>query len=315
MEIGGYIEFPQFFGNMMHENAIAINSARNCLAYLIEAKTISKIALPKLLCASVGQICKRYNVQIRYYSIGTDFLPCNLNMENEEWLYLVNYYGQIENKKIEQVKAAHRKLIVDNVQAYFQMPVKNIDTIYTCRKYFGVPDGAFLYTDSYIEKPLEQDYSSKRMVHLLGRFEQSASKHYSEYTENEGVIENLPLKRMSKLTANLLHGLDYEVVKASRERNYVYLDKVFASINKLTPKMPEGAFMYPLYISNGMAIRKKLQNKKIYIPTFWPDVFDLCQETELEYDMAKNILPLPCDQRYDLDTMSYLAEEVGRCLN
>lgn len=42
-EIGGYIEFPRFTGELMHGGAISLNSARNCRAYLIEAKNIKKL--------------------------------------------------------------------------------------------------------------------------------------------------------------------------------------------------------------------------------------------------------------------------------
>ena len=72
--------------------------------------------------------------------------------------------------------------------------------------------------------------------------------------------------------------------------------------------------MYPLYIENGAEVRKQLQAKKIFIPTLWPAVFNLCKENELEYDMAKNILPIPVDQRYGIDDMDYLLEEVYKCL-
>ena len=68
--------------------------------------------------------------------------------------------------------------------------------------------------------------------------------------------------------------------------------------------------MYPLYIANGADIRKKLQEEKIYIPTLWPDVFDVCNETDLEYDMAKNILPIPCDQRYEFEDMKFIVDEI-----
>ena len=66
--------------------------------------------------------------------------------------------------------------------------------------------------------------------------------------------------------------------------------------------------MYPFYIKNGSEIRKKIQAKKIYVPTLWPDVFNLCGENELEYDMAKNILPIPVDQRYDIEDMVYIVD-------
>ena len=39
-EIGGYIELDTYGSSSMHENAIKLNTARNCLAYLIETKKI-----------------------------------------------------------------------------------------------------------------------------------------------------------------------------------------------------------------------------------------------------------------------------------
>lgn len=316
LEIGGYMEFPKFTGSMLHCDAIALNSARNSLAYLIEAKKISKITVPRFLCASVEQICRRYNVQIHYYFIGKNFLPLNLQeTENDEWIYLVNYYGQIDNSMIMNIKKQHKRLIVDNVQAYFQEAVNNVDTIYTCRKFFGVPDGAFLYTNEQISRLLQQDRSSERMVHLLGRYENSAKEYYSAYLANEGIFEQLPLRKMSKLTNNLLHGIDYTNVKDIRENNYMYLHQKFSAVNKLSLIVPDGPFMYPLYIPNGSKIRKKLQNKGIYISTLWSDVFNICNESELEYDMAKNILPLPCDQRYSIKEMEYLAQKICEYIN
>lgn len=310
LEIGGFIEFPSYEGELYHENAIALNSARNCLAYLIETRDIKKIALPKFLCESVTDVCNKNNVEIHYYSIGKDFLPIEYKYNENEWLYLVNYYGQISNNQIEGFKKKYKNLIIDNVQSYFQMPIQHVDTIYTCRKYFGVPDGAFLYTDFLIKRELEYDKSSRRMIHLLGRFEESANKYYSNYTENEELFTHLPLLKMSKLTDNLLRSLDYEWIKKVRNQNFSFLHNEFSDLNKLDLKIPNAPFMYPLYLSNGFEVRKKLQKKEIYIPTLWADVFALCQESDLEYDMAKNILPLPCDQRYSLCDMKYIVAQI-----
>lgn len=315
MEIGGYIEFTQFNGSIFHDDAIALNSGRNCLAYLIESKNIKRIAIPKFLCDSVSDICKKYNLDIRYYSIGKDFLPQILQHEDGEWIYLVNYYGQIDNNQIVKFKQKYENIIVDNVQAFFQMPLGDTDTIYTCRKFFGVPDGAFLYTDKKLNCDLENDVSMNRISHLLGRLEENANKHYSEYIVNEEAFINLPIRKMSLLTENLLRSIDYKIVQITRERNFLYLDNKLGVYNKLKLQVPVGAFMYPLYLANGADIRKKLQEEKIYIPTLWPDVFDVCNESDLEYDMAKNILPIPCDQRYSLEDMEYMVSEVEKCLN
>ena len=148
------------------------------------------------------------------------------------------------------------------------------------------------------------------MYFLLGRFEKSASEFYKEYVVNEKYFNNEPIKRMSKLTENLLHGIDYDYVKKKRTENYIFLNEKFSSINKLELIIPQGAFMYPLYIDNGKKIRKNLQKNKIYIPMLWPSVIDRCTKMDLEVSMAENILPLPVDQRYGCKEMQIIVDKI-----
>lgn len=314
-EIGGYLEFPEFSGGILHDDAIALNSARNCLAYLIETKGIKSIALPQFLCDSIEQTCRKYNVKIRFYSIGADFLPLEMKADADEWIYLVNYYGQIKNSQIVKYKKKYRKLIVDNVQAYFQEPADNVDTIYTCRKFLGVSDGAFLYTDVYNMREIELDKSADRMTYLLGRYENTASEYYATYVKNEKKFETYPLRQMSELTKNLLRAIDYNWVEKTRRENFCYLKNCFDSINQLKLQIPNGPFMYPLYLPNGADIRRLLQKKCIYIPMLWPEVLERCGEGELENDMAKNILPIPIDQRYTVEDMKYVSNIIQECLS
>lgn len=309
-EIGGYIELEQYHLPMLHDNAIALNSARNCLAYLIKARKIKSILLPRFLCDSVDKVCRRENVCVRYYSINESFMPQDISLLENEWLYLVNYYGQLTNSDIEMFYNKYNRVIVDQVQAYFQMPVGKVDTIYTCRKFFGVSDGAFLYSEVKLDEELSQDISYQRMNFLLGRYEKTASEFYKEYVSNNDIFEKEPIKIMSKLTDNLLRAIDYETVKNIRTTNFTILHKEFQSINKLKLKIPKGAFMYPLYIPNGEIIREKLCSEKIYIPMLWPDVLDCCSDNSIEFDMARNILPLPVDQRYGLSEMLYIIKHI-----
>lgn len=309
-EIGGYIELDNYNGQMLHDKAVALNCARSCLSYLIQAKKITKIVVPKYLCASVRDVCKREQVTVRYYSIDEKFLPTNILLDTDEWLYVVNYYGQLDDCLLQQLHAKYHRIIVDNVQAYFREPIKGIDTIYTCRKFFGVTDGALLYTDTIMNCEFEQDQSFERIRYLFGRYERCADEFYGDYTTNEALFMDVPIRSMSKLTRNLLHAIDYSTVKEKRTNNFQVLHDAFKEKNKLHLKTPEGAFMYPLYIEHGAHVRGELQKRKIYIPILWPDVFKLCDEKELEYDMAKNILPLPVDQRYGKEDMLYLIQQI-----
>lgn len=305
-EIGGYIELDTYRLPMLHDGAIALNCGRNALAYLIRAKKIAKVYLPKFICDSVIGVCQREGVDISFYRIDLSLKPViDFELQMDEWLYLVNYYGQLSDDKIKAYKDRYHNIIVDQAQSYFQLPLNGVDTLYTCRKYFGVPDGAFLYTDQKPDEAFPQDESFERMHFLLGRYERTASEFYSEYVENNHFFENEPIKYMSKLTCNLLHAIDYSNVKQTREANFRYLHQSLKSVNQLKIDCV-GTFMYPLLIDNGAVVRKKMQNEKVYIPTLWPSVFNICAEADTEYKMAENILPLPLDQRYCVQDMDII---------
>ena len=313
-EIGGYIELDTYHLPMMHESAIALNCGRNCLAYLIRSKGIQKIKLPFFICSSIPGICEREGIEKSFYHVGMDFKPVeDLSLEENEWLYLVNFYGQLSNEEIQYYVKRFGKVIVDQANDYFSDPLAGVDTFYTCRKWFGVADGAFLYTDRILTDELPQDESFERMEFLLGRYERTANEFYAKYSANNEYFIDQPIKRMSKLTANLLHGIDYGTVENRRKKNFEYLQEQLGTYNQLNPRI--ASFMYPFMIENGTDVRKKLLTKKIYIPILWPAVFELTDKNDLEYKMADSILPLPIDQRYGIEDMKYMIEEVLKCIN
>lgn len=310
-EIGGYIELDTYHLPMLHEGAIALNCGRNALAYLFKAHGIRKLKLPYYICNSIVGICDREGVEKGYYRIGLDFRPTwDLILEDDEWLYLVNFYGQLSNEEIQAYVKKYSRVIVDQANGYFEAPLPGVDTIYTCRKWFGVADGAFLSTETKLNEEFPRDVSYDRMRFLLGRYERSANEFYGEYNANNKYFITEPIKRMSKLTWNLLHAIDYEAVKKRRTENFDFLQERFAGINRL--KLSTAAFMYPLMIEHGADVREKLQTEKIYIPTLWPSVFEIAAPCDLEYKMAENILPLPIDQRYTLGDMEYMAEAIEK---
>lgn len=298
-EIGGYFQLEQYDLPALHNNALKFNCGRNCLAYIIETKNIKKILLPYYICDSVIDICKKYNVHIIYYHINSKFLPIDLEYDDETYLYVANYYGQIKYETKKKLLKKYKKIIIDNTQAYFDKYLKKCDNIYSCRKYFGVPDGAFLYTDcNYNYDSLEYEEVFNKMSHILGRYEKSASEFYKKFVDNDEQFCDSNVKKMSKITDNLLHSIDYKKVRKIRNKNYKFLYKGLKKINKLKLRMVDGAYCYPLYVENADKIRKNLIDNKIFVPLLWPNVIDDMDSETLEYKFAKNILPLPYDQRY-----------------
>jgi len=206
-------------------------------------------------------------------------------------------------------KQKYDRLIVDHVQAFFQKPLAGIDTLYSCRKFFGVPDGAYLATDTFLEGPLPVDVSASRMGHVLGRFDtDSARDYYTASQDNNRRFRDLELCSMSRLTHNILGAVDYLHVQNARERNYAVLERALSAQNSLKLSSPIGPYAYPLYCRNGLQLKKELAQVGIFVPTLWPNVLE--GGNALERDYAANILPLPCDQRYREDDMKRVASEV-----
>lgn len=315
-EIGGYIEFEKYHGKMLHSDGIKMNCGRNCLAYLILAREIRKLVLPYYMCCSVLELCQRYGVETRFYHIDSFFRPENIELADDEWLYFMNFYGQMCQLEIEEYVYKYQRIIVDFTHDYFHGPIKGTDTLYTCRKFFGVSDGAILYTDvKHPEIEIETDESFERLHYLLGRFERPASEFYDEAVKNNGRFRCAPIRKMSKLTENLLHGIDYQWVKERRTDNYAYLNIHLKGINQLKVKDIEGAFAYPFMVSDGERVKKELAASKIFIPTLWPNVLDSMPEDTVEFQMAKNILPLPCDQRYTESDMKRMINCIFSIMN
>lgn len=314
-EIGGYFQLEQLIKNEYYKDLISLNTARNALVYVMKAKKINKLYIPYYLCSSVSETLEKHGYDFEYYYIDKDFIPIlNKSLDEREHLYIVNYYGQLSNNKIYLLKKQYERIILDNTQSFFQKPIPGIDTIYSCRKFFGVPDGAYLSTDVIWDERLEEDKSSSRMKHILGRYEGQAPDFYNEFKKNDESFKELPIKKISKLTRNILGAIDYEKIIESRNRNFEYLHGSLKHTNILDIKLPYSPFAYPYYVENGIEIRKKLAEKKIYIPTLWPNVLKENHEDSIEYDYAANILPLPCDQRYGIDDMKILLKELILCL-
>ncbi len=309
-EIGGYFGLEKLISNEYYPDLAAVNNARCALLYIIKAKHYKKVYLPYFLCDSVRLVLERENIPFEEYRIDRTFLPVlDIKTTPEEVVYIVNYYGLISEEQLISLKNRFGNIVVDNAQAFFARPVKGIDTLYSCRKFFGVPDGGYAYTEAEFRDSIPVDVSMERMKHILGRYEgNSASDYYDFFNDNDESFKEIELRLMSKLTHNILGAIDYQEAKRRREENFMILSEALGEINSLKPKCPPGPYAYPFYIQNGMTVKKQLAKRKIYVATLWPNVLDTGLDIETEY--TENILPLPCDQRYSKEDMQRVVNAV-----
>ena len=310
-EIGGYFEIECFEGKKLYKDLISLNYARNALEILAKERKISKIYLPYYLCNLVFEKCNKLNIFVEFYHIDFEFKPIleNIKLGDKEYIYIVNYYGLLTNEYIKSLKMKFSNIIVDNVQAFFQEPIKEIDTIYSCRKFFGVPDGAYLSANIINESITEEEKVIDDIKYMIGRLEgSSASEFYNDFKKVSDQIKDRNAKRMSKFSDNILKSINYKNVKKKRENNFKYLHKHLENLNLLNiPKNLKGPYMYPFLVENSEKIKNKLIKNKIYIPLLWPNI-DNKNLNEYEKKFINNILPLPIDQRYNEEDMKKIIE-------
>src|SRR5690606_39004611 len=123
-----------------------------------------------------------------FYHINENFLPQISKINSIEALLYTNYFGLMDNN-VNILKEKFNNLIIDNSQAFYDMPHPNIPSIYSPRKFFGLPDGGFVYhTNEVSTKNYNTDVSNERFGHLLKSIELGKEQSYNEFKTNDGLL-------------------------------------------------------------------------------------------------------------------------------
>lgn len=308
--IGGYfsLELPQ--REEYHKESLRLNTGRNCLEYVLRARGYKKVYIPYYTCDVVLEPFKKLGIPYEYYHVDIHLeIRDRFTLKADEALLYTNYYG-LKQRYVEQLaEKVGTRLIVDNTQAFYAKPLSGIDTFYTCRKFFGVADGAYLYSDAVLDEEIEQDYSYDRMAHLLKRIDLSAEEGYADFRRVDDGLDNQPIRRMSKLTQRIMQSIDYEVAARRRRENYQMLHEALGGENNLELPLDEEAvpMVYP-YLAPVKGLREKLIENKVFVARYWPNVLDWITKDDIEYLLAFQMQPLPIDQRYGVKDMKRIID-------
>ena len=311
--IGGYFSLELSRGELYHPNAITLNTGRNCLEYILRSRGCRKVYIPYYTCGVVLEPFQKLSVGFEYYHIDQKFeIADKIVLNNDEAVLYTNYFGLKQDYLKLLAEQYGKRLIVDNTQAFYAKPVEGIDTFYTCRKFFGVPDGAYLYTEAKADFEIEQDVSYDRMSFLLKRLDLGAEAGYADFREQSERLVGLPIKKMSNLTTQMMQGIDYQAVAQRRRKNYEYLNKHLAATNQLQLPFADDAvpMVYP-YLTDDKNLKQRLISENIFVATYWPNVLEWCKQEDWEYELAQRTVFIPIDQRYGIEDMKRIIEVIN----
>jgi len=311
--IGGYhaLKLPLIDVNAV-QGMIKTNSARSAIKLILSSSEARKVWLPAYTCDAVVEAATDVGMAFDFYRIDNNFdVEPSLQPKDDELILIVDYFGLCgEAIKRSISRFEPKQTIIDCSQAYFSEYADSLGTIYSPRKFFGLPDGGLLYSnDTNIKQPGCRDRSSEsRMSHLISRITNSPETAYQQYIKAEQEISKLPVQGMSRLTERLLQSVDYLMTRRTRTRNARYLHERLGQYNRLNLNIDEtiAPLCYPFLPRIKTASKTDLIKMRVFMPTYWPEVLGRVEEGTFEWNLVTNGLFLPCDQRYNEDDMDRL---------
>ena len=308
--IGGYFSLECYHNKPYHENALGFNSARNALRYVIRTYKITEMYVPFYTCPVVWNSITDENCKIIPYDIDDNFLPSTDIHENAFVLYN-NYFG-INGKNVELMVKKYKNIIIDNAQAFYQKHI-GIASVYSPRKFFGVPDGGLVICNKHVKQDFETSVSYDKCDHLLKRIDLGANAGYADFQKNDDALIGQPIKKISELTKSIMGNIDYDFVKNRRMENFEFLHGVLKDKNQINIDLSlnDVPMAYP-FKTDDIGLRTKLIQNNIFVAKYWPIEEDCqCMQSDKAKNMADHIVALPIDQRYDTNDMKQILKIIG----
>lgn len=315
--IGGYfgLSLPlRANDDMFHDHVADVNFGRGGLSLILQSRGYRKIWIPDYICLSVPRYLDRIGIKYSTYEIDINLEPIEIPRiaANEVFLY-VNYFGVKDKycRQLEQKYSLTHNLILDLTQAYYYIPAY-ADAFNSARKFFGVPDGGFVYGKGLSNELLPESRSYNRCEALLRRADGDLSEGYAVFQNLENDMEKLEPARMSMLTRQILWCCDTKDVYSQRKMNFKYLASSLNNTNILKLEDLEdeksAPLVYPYLVEHGDVLKSRLISKKVFCPTYWPGLQSLGDAGKR---FATHLVCIPCDQRYGKEDMHHILELIN----
>lgn len=317
MEIGSFLELQLPKGRelySMEKDIARLNTGRMAIWHAFRITGCTRIWIPIYQCDSIRGTFDQKGVEVCFYYQDSQFNPIDIDARENDAVLLVNYYGIMSNSRMEDLAQKYKHPIIDCAQAFFCKPIENALMVYSCRKFIGVPDGAYvvgknahLNIDDY-----PQCYSSDTAIFLLMRIEYGCEgKGYEARGINESRIDSEDCMKMSKLTRVLLDAEDYEYNKRKRKENFATAHALLGGINKIDPTCYYDEetipMVYPLVVEDDSLIQR-LFAAKHFQGHWWSYICEEQPEDTFEHWLSRYVIPITIDQRYGIEELNYLAK-------
>lgn len=341
-EIGSYFYFSEEMLYGAYKDCLCIPKEYSYLSTcrsaidicLKQIKTDKKIALlPSFTCHAVVEPFIKNEYLVFPYAIKENFeieidkLLKQIEMVRPSVILIHDYFGINTNRKIKDsvvesmLKKMRIQIIVDRTQSMFStyQQIRRDYCVGSIRKWLGIPDGAFVNLNLNVvneDKELS-DSKCKAMLYKYNYIVKNKGEKETLlglYRKAEGILDaRLCAYRMSDLSMKIISNTSFDNLKEIRRRNYTILSQGLTKCSFI--KVPfteldetEVPFYFPVFVQiDRIGLQKYLADNNVYATVIWacPDIF-INLIDEVSDRIYKEILCIPCDQRYTEDDMTYI---------
>ncbi|MBW8308809.1 MAG: DegT/DnrJ/EryC1/StrS family aminotransferase [Candidatus Paracaedibacteraceae bacterium] len=321
-------------------DVVLTSSGRGALGLLLNQlkPKNNKALLPSYICESVIHSFIIAGYELIYYDIDKYLIPIDIEfIKNSDVgiFFHMGYFGFLTNDILADIilclKAESVITIEDVTHVLFSKYNKQTESDFvvgSIRKWFGIPSGGFLASDKIMRYELldvNVEFINMRRSSLHQKFEYMKSRNesikdtfLSGFNRAEHMLdEDIKPYKIDHESEMIIKNLDYIELQSNRQRNYKFLLKHLRDVDGIEVifndlKSDVTPMFFPIYVkSKRDELRRKLIESEIYCPVHWPIPKHVNGQlnitTENVYD---SILSIPCDQRYQIEDMSRIINEI-----
>ena len=302
--IGGFFELePEDRSTHagFHDGALALHTGRACLMVILAELSPRRVFVPHYTCDATLAPFRTRGIATEYYAIDSTLLPTGIPvLRDGDYVLYTNYFGLCEEQVERLLSRCGERLLVDDTHAFFRGRRPGVWSFTSARKYFGVPDGAYLYAPQPLSaRP--SAFSAITLDHLRLRQQGRQAEAFAAFQRYECSLD-CRVFGISAFSHERLSHVNYAAVAEARRRNFQLLHHALAATNRLNLDLGDCVpFCYP-YLPRVRIEHQRLYDHHIYPPKLWVDVLKR-NAPAWEQELAEALLPLPIDHRYGSDTM------------
>lgn len=334
-----YVATQGKFTDKKLDNAICLRSGRDALKTVAREFATMPVLIPALSCDSMILPFEMYGHKVVYYKLNFDYTVDMQDLiskipEGPALLLYMNYFGitAISDDELLKLRLHYKELCFMRDITHDLLFVENEKfapdfTVASIRKWINVPDGGLLWSKKpLINTEFECDsafYETRLKAQCMRNeyFKTGDESLKTEYrrifSEVSDLLDNgkTPI-RMSDYSFNIVTNADWTAIKKQRRQNAECLINIFknADIELIQYDIDKSNLYVPFKVKMREKIQGRLSPQGIFNTVIWPlrdEQINACEVANLTQSM---MLAAPCDQRYSIEDMQYIGNEIARVI-